>query len=155
MTVTFRTMTNDMQQPTTGMSYLLNDRQCLRSIERPRMGWKNASKRATHSLPILIRQRFYHHQADPTAPVGYYIHLVWMQFASRPGHCMAVYPLRSRTQRKKMWIFSRYFTLFPVFLKLLRLVLGNRATTIHNVFLPIFTAMPHSLGSVYSWRSYQ
>jgi len=42
-----------MQRQTTGMSYLLTDKQCIQQITRPRMGKQNASRRATTSLSIV------------------------------------------------------------------------------------------------------
>jgi len=44
--VTCDTMNIHMQRQTTGMPYLLKDKQCIQQIARPRMGKKNASGRA-------------------------------------------------------------------------------------------------------------
>jgi len=42
-----------MQRQTTGMPYLLKDKQCIQQNTRPRMGKKNASRRATPSLSTV------------------------------------------------------------------------------------------------------
>jgi len=39
-----------MQRQTTGMPYLLKDKQCIQQITRPRLGKKNASRGATPSI---------------------------------------------------------------------------------------------------------
>jgi len=41
-----------MQRQTTGMPYLLKDKQCIQQITRPKMGKKNASERATITASI-------------------------------------------------------------------------------------------------------
>jgi len=57
-----------MQRQTTGMSYLLKHKQCIQQITRPRMGKKNASRRATPSLSIVHNyvSAFTTNKPDPT-----------------------------------------------------------------------------------------
>jgi len=57
-----------MQPQTTGMPYLLKDKQCIQQITRPRMGKKNASRRATPSLSIVHNyvSAFTTNKPDPT-----------------------------------------------------------------------------------------
>jgi len=57
-----------MQRQTTGMPYLLTDKQCIQQITRPKMGKKNASRRATPSLSIVHNyvSAFTINKPDPT-----------------------------------------------------------------------------------------
>jgi len=57
-----------MQRQTTGMPYLLKDKQGIQQITRARMGKKNASGRATPSLSIVHNyvSAFTTNKPDPT-----------------------------------------------------------------------------------------
>jgi len=57
-----------MQRQTTGMPYLLKDKQCIQQITRPRKGKKNASRRATPCLSIVHNyvSAFTTNKPDPT-----------------------------------------------------------------------------------------
>jgi len=67
-TVACNTMNIHMQRQTTGMPYLLKDKQFIQKITRPRMGKKNASRRATPSLSIVYNyvSAFITNKPDPT-----------------------------------------------------------------------------------------
>jgi len=57
-----------MQRQTTGMPYLLKDKQCIQQITRPRMGKKTQAGRATPSLSIVHNyvSAFTTNKPDPT-----------------------------------------------------------------------------------------
>jgi len=62
------TMNIHIQRQTTGMPYLLKDKQCIQKITRPRMGTKKARGRATPSLSIVHNyvSAFTTNKPDPT-----------------------------------------------------------------------------------------
>jgi len=68
-----------MQRKTTGMPYMVKDKQRIQQITRPKMGKKNASGRATPSLSIVHNyvSAFTTNKPDPKpCPVIYSLSVV-------------------------------------------------------------------------------
>jgi len=101
----------NMQRQTTGMPYLLTDKQCIQQITRPRMG----KKRNTFSINCSsLRKRLYHQQARSHTLYGNIFTRCGCSFPSCPEHCITVHSFaRSKLQNvmNDVRLFSRVLVL--------------------------------------------
>jgi len=100
-----------IQPQTTGMPYLLKDKQCIQQMTRPRMGKKTQAgvQHLFYQLFIIMLAPLPPKSQIPH-PVRYYFPRCGCSFPSCPGHCMTVHSFaRSKLPRQnKMNDFRLY-----------------------------------------------